>query len=447
MANDKMAKLYFEQLKNKYEQKISDGSIKADKNGYYKAGEYLFDDGIRIFVRGRNAEEIARKFEKKFEESAKPKESEKGRRFGDVCAEWFEFEKQSGRLGTGSLKNTAMLLNNHILPCFQNKGVAEITAGDIENFLNHEANFYTLSTVSKLKNTIHNILIYAIKNEWLQKDVCQHINMPRCVETKKPASDEIIITEDEFSKILAFTHNDSMMRLILSFAYIYGMRTCEIANLSWKNIDFQNDRFKIEVSKYTDTSTVKNKETKMRYLPLSPALKPLLIEAYNNRAEGQEYLFSLKRENCTASSKDFSRYINTLRNRINSYYPELKHFTLYYLRKTVATNLEICEVGNPWAKQFFGHSPTDVKAKHYDKFDFEKHLRKKYQPYMEYADKSFSRCLEKSEDIYEELVNANVFNSKNGKYIHPEKRHKSATKSKPKYTHFGKCHSNATKIG
>lgn len=67
MANDKMAKLYFEQLKNKYEQKISDGSIKEDKNGYYKAGEYLFDDGIRIFVRGRNAEEIARKFEKKFE--------------------------------------------------------------------------------------------------------------------------------------------------------------------------------------------------------------------------------------------------------------------------------------------------------------------------------------------------------------------------------------------
>ncbi|MFR6065973.1 MAG: tyrosine-type recombinase/integrase [Eubacterium sp.] len=183
---------------------------------------------------------------------------------------------------------------------------------------------------------------------------------------------------------------------------------------------------------------LKNKETKMRYLPLSPALKPLLIEAYNNRAEGQEYLFSQKRENCTASSKDFSRYINTLRHRINSYYPELKHFTLYYLRKTVATNLEICEVGNPWAKQFFGHSPTDVKAKHYDKFDFEKHLRKKYQPYMEYADKSFARCLEKSEDIYEELVNANVFNSKNGRYIQPEKRHKSATKSKPKYTHFWK---------
>ncbi len=152
-------------------------------------------------------------------------------------------------------------------------------------------------------------------------------------------------------------------RGVITLAYCCGLRLGEILNLTWGDIDFEQQRLRVvrkSASERTEDWTPKDKD--LRILPLPEAAINVLTELQLEVAEGQAYVFvnakgpaageRMKRQN-------FTRDFKVVRRRAGV--PKCK---FHDLRKSFCTNLaEVVPLHV--VQELAGHADIRTTRKHY----------------------------------------------------------------------------------
>jgi integrase len=154
-----------------------------------------------------------------------------------------------------------------------------------------------------------------------------------------------ILTWEEQEKLLAVA--SPRLRVFTVLGVETGMRTGEMLNLQWKDIDFLNDVLQVGRSKTS---------AGIRAVPISAQCKTELLRWRNLVGpEFSEWVFpnfTNRRHPLQRSGR--KAWANTLKNA------DLPFFPIYYLRHTFASRLTSAGVSPLTIAQMLGHSSTQV---------------------------------------------------------------------------------------
>ena len=391
-----MKKAIISSLIKELQIKIDSGILTKNEKGEYKTSKIFYDCNSRIYARGHNAEELANNLLK-----AKDKRLNREKtnilldsRFDSVAVGWYDTMIKGRKLGERNIINHKVLINKHIIEEFGHCRIYDIKNQDLQNFLNAKGEQYSFSQVNKLKHCLEGIFTYAYVNRLIDFNPALSLKMPKCQSFNKESKNPV--SKEELTLALKATKNDFQMMLILIMLYIYGLRTIELVNLKWNNINFEKDYIYVEKSKYTDAITTIDNESVSRYIPLSPLVKNLLLQLKETDDPDSEnqYIFLTKNSRKPLNTTTLDKYFHTLNrtmeiangatvfnNKIIEY-TNVRHFTPYAFRHGVATRFDSMNYNDAISEQFIGHKPTSVKNKYYSELEFEMNLRGNYDSYM-----------------------------------------------------------------
>lgn len=160
----------------------------------------------------------------------------------------------------------------------------------------------------------------------------------------------VYISELELQKILQITSKldnvdiRDLVRDITLFAFYTGLRLGEITSLNWRQIDFQNGTIKL------DNQTTKTKSGKIRVVPISNKILPMLKVRYTNQTTTMvfEHNYSTKNIN-DLISKSFKKCVKKI--------PKLNQSIHFHsLRHSFASNLVLKNVNILTVSKLLGHS-------------------------------------------------------------------------------------------
>lgn len=197
------------------------------------------------------------------------------------------------------------------------------------------------------------------------------------------------LTIEEFLKLLDAAPGH--LKAILQIAFHTGMRSGEIRNLCWKNIDRKNGFIRL-----SDDST---KEGKRKIIPINHHVETVL----NNlpRAIQHDYVITYEGEPIRQKC-GFKRSIRTAcKNAGIPYGREHPNgITFHDIRRTVKTNMLNAGIDKAFRDTLLGHSLEGMDA-YYLKPD-EKALKKAMEKYTEWIDSKLNVSIEK---LSQQLVN------------------------------------------
>ena len=161
----------------------------------------------------------------------KQKYVHKGKLFKDVALEWYELTKEP-KLRDLSRESYMNQLNNHLLPTFGRKHIADITLADVRKFLQTRT-YMSKSLNSKSINIIKNILSYAEENEYIEKNPLAGKKIEIIGTDPKEKS---ALSFDELHNALSIKADEHMQKFI-AIGLLTGMRLREILGLRWEDYD------------------------------------------------------------------------------------------------------------------------------------------------------------------------------------------------------------------
>lgn len=188
-------------------------------------------------------------------------------------------------------------VNKHILnPDLGIGGIklAQLTQGRIHEF--SEAlilSGVSVVTTRKVISTIHTMLQYAIKNDWLAVNVAHGLEIVG-VDEEDDAKLIQPPSKEDFKTLVDAADDDLKLKVV--FAGFTGLRASEQWGLQWKHIDLDNGEVNVERAVVgNDVQTTKSKKGK-RTVPLSGALVRML-KAHKLKSEwvgNEDFLFTNK---------------------------------------------------------------------------------------------------------------------------------------------------------
>lgn len=175
-------------------------------------------------------------------------ENERGRvktqtEFKPLVEKWMEIYKRP-KLTARTYQTYEGYLKTHIFPAFGDKFVEDITAEDVQRFLNDRQHMGKKSLKNYL-NLIRQIMDEAIEQKLIKDNPAKskHIMIPSDIETPRKA-----LTQEELKDILG--QLDKMPacreRLALSILLFTGARREELLGLKWDDFDFNEDSVYIQ---------------------------------------------------------------------------------------------------------------------------------------------------------------------------------------------------------
>ena len=179
------------------------------------------------------------------------------------------------------------VLNNHILPVFENLEIPDITRGKIKDFLHSKVNAeYSASRVNTIKNVISCVLNKSVDDNVIPYNVAYKLGkLTERGSQNKAIDPSCVLTEDELKLLLDTVkeHFPQHYPLFLLLART-GMRIGEALALQWGDIDF-NGRF-ITIQRNLSRNKIQNpKSGKARSVDMSPQLSDALLELKEKREE------------------------------------------------------------------------------------------------------------------------------------------------------------------
>ena len=216
--------------------------------------------------------------------------------------------------------------------------LTSITPAECERFKRYLETELAISTSNKIIKRCKTMFSFAVRDKLIDESPFESIQLKNDVNRSR----DYFVTRQEFEKVFAACP-DTHWRLIVALARMSGMRRCEITNLKWSDILWDQDRIRIDSPK-----------TGLRFCPLFPELKPIVENAFDQAADGSVYCVKYRQ----------NQNLGTQLNRIIES-AGLKPWekTFVNLRGSRRTELEECfpnHVVNAW----LGHSKK-VAERHY----------------------------------------------------------------------------------
>lgn len=265
--------------------------------------------------------------------------------FKELADEYLKYSKLNNR----SYKSRVGRVKKFVA-LWGNKQLKDISAMDIEKYkkvrkedivrpekvidgVKLPAKYVTNTTVNRDIEILRKMFNLAIENEWLNKNPCKYVKKLR-VDNK---IERYLTPEEEIRLLNACKGRYSYLKPIIIFALNTGMRKGEILNLTWKCVDFQNNKIIL----------LETKNGKKREVPINSVLLSLLEKMKENQC--CEYVFA-NPETKTKYS-DLKRAFNNV-CKISG----VKNFRFHDLRHTAATRMVGSGVSITIAKEILGHS-------------------------------------------------------------------------------------------
>ncbi len=150
------------------------------------------------------------------------------------------------------------------------------------------------------------------------------------------------LTEDEMRRLYEIASVE--LRQILAVLLQSGMRKGELQNLKWENLDFNNAHI----------SLTKTKSGKVRHIPMTVAVKQVLLQRRLNK-KSDMWVFPGKK----GKPYDFGGAFETVRVKAG-----LKDVRLHDIRHTFASNLAMRGADMMTIKELLGHSSLKMTERY-----------------------------------------------------------------------------------
>lgn len=236
------------------------------------------------------------------------------------------FEKAELKEGTAYNHNNSFKKLDHL----HNKEISKITLKDLEDALAS----YKPTVQVTIRKTLRNCFKYALKHDYVTKDVTQHLEVEKHTNVK----DINIFTVEEINALwdaVGSSYYDDVPLLLL----YTGLRISELLNLKTSEVDLENGFFNI-----TDSKT----KNGIRALPIHKKIMPLIKKRHN---PDNLYLIVNKNKN----QVDYTNFIR-YHWKVNHTRHEARHTFVSYLTKCVDDRATI--------KQIVGHSKKDITERY-----------------------------------------------------------------------------------
>ena len=148
------------------------------------------------------------------------------------------------QIKSGSIRSATDALQKHVLPYFENRDVATITAEEIKNWkLEIADKKYSFRYKSKIYSAFSGMISYGVKYMKFPYNIVKQVGN---FKNNDPKKEMLFWTEEEFLRFIKVV-DDNFYKLVFTTLYLTGMRKGESLALTWGDIDFQ--RKEINISK------------------------------------------------------------------------------------------------------------------------------------------------------------------------------------------------------
>jgi integrase len=272
-----------------------------------------------------------------------------------------------------------------IVPWFGPKNISlgDLTAEDINDFINDSLKRVTARTVKGYCVAISSALKYAVEECMLEYSVMLKVKKPKAVKFTGN-----YMRRSEIIELCNKAHGHLLEFGIIAAAF-YGLRRSEIIGLKWRAIDFEANTISIKhtvVSVYLDgkvilaeSDTTKSKSSN-RTLPLVPMFSSLLLSMKEEQRKNKELC-----GNCYDDTYSEYIYVDKLGKRVDPNYishrfpPFLeKHgfvrMRFHDLRHSCASLLFSYGVQLKQIQEWLGHGDIKLTADTYGHLEFQSKL-------------------------------------------------------------------------
>ncbi len=218
--------------------------MKKRPDGRYRISRIINGKTVYFY----SYEENERRRQKDFESQlANYKEKEaQGKLFSEVADEW---EKEHSKTVSYSTTRRYEPLVRYAEEFFDGEYIKEIDPNDVDAYLQT----YIESPLKGSKKTatmalsvLNMIFVWGIRHRYCRENPCTYIQVPKDL----PKTHRSLPSESDIKKVEEYT--DTFMGLFAYFLIYTGLRRSEAMALTWKDIDFAQNRIHVTKSCYKD---------------------------------------------------------------------------------------------------------------------------------------------------------------------------------------------------
>jgi integrase len=299
--------------------------------------------------------------------------------FADYIRAWLKVAER--RVDSVTFQGYALMAYAQVIPYFEQRKImlSDVTREVLQEFFDEKAKHgrkdgkggLSPSTLRQYKNIIMQTLNEAVKNNLIQTNPCQYVELP-----KKVHYESSYYSADQLKLLFDLIKDDPIYPLVKITA-LYGLRRSEVLGLKWDSIDLSTDRITIKHTVSKVTTTVCKDKTKNssshRSFPLSEEAKEIFLHAkleenQNRQLCGSAYQqndFVFKWPDGRPFSPDYvSSHFAILLKKYN-----LPHIRFHELRHSCASLLLNSGFTLKDVQEYMGHADIQMTANIYGHLD------------------------------------------------------------------------------
>jgi integrase len=217
-----------------------EGTVVRRKDGRWQAGISLGKDETtgkrrRLTRYGRTKDEAYEKLHKALEEQRKGLLMRSDQQtVGYFLDDWLEHVHRP-TLKIGSYVKYRQCLDTHIIPHLGHIKLQRLHQSQVQAFYTRKLDEgFAPSMIHLLHAILHKALDHAVKWEYVARNVCDFVNLPRLVKKREPQ----FLTEEQALHLLE-TLRGHRLEVMVALALSTGMRRGELLALRWNDINLE----------------------------------------------------------------------------------------------------------------------------------------------------------------------------------------------------------------
>lgn len=334
--------------------------VRKRKNGILE--KRITINGKRFSIYGNKVEEIYEK-EQKLKKSIEAGIYTENRNItlDAYFDEWIKMKRHNTKANT--LKTYSSYYKNHISKVLGKRKIQQLERREILLLQSKLTMELAVSTANICMKTLKIILNDAISDDIIYRSPAAGIKAIKEVGTKATETYHRALTLEEQKMFMSEAESEFYYEF-LAFLLCSGMRSGEVAALTWKDIDYKNNVIHItKTLTYTEDGVlIVGNTTKTdagnRDIPLTATLKAILVRWKNKTSNVLSMSGSIfvTRNDGLIYSHSINRAISNVIDRLEHKGYHIEHFTAHAFRDTYATRY-IEQGGNMQTlKVLLGHS-------------------------------------------------------------------------------------------